>query len=199
MFEPLPRLLLGLLTGFLFGLLLQKGRVAKYRVIVGQFLLRDWTVVKVMGTAVVVGAIGVYALRQMGVVSLHIKPTLPGGVVAGGALFGIGMDLLCFCPGASVAACGEGRRDAIAGVLGQLLGAGLFVAAYRWLDPVMLGLMAGSYVFAEASGWIARTVNQWGDHGELTVERLVGVKRVVFVPVAAVVVVAVHVLIDPTP
>ena len=42
MFEPLPRLLLGLFTGFLFGVLLQKGRVAKYRVIVGQFLLRLW-------------------------------------------------------------------------------------------------------------------------------------------------------------
>jgi hypothetical protein len=28
MFEPLPRLLLGLLTGFLFGIFLQKGRVS---------------------------------------------------------------------------------------------------------------------------------------------------------------------------
>ena len=143
MFEPLPRLFLGLFTGFLFGVLLQKGRVAKYRVIVGQFLLRDWTVVKVMGTAVVVGAIGVYALRQMGIVSLHIKPTLLGGVIAGGALFGIGMGLLGYCPGTSVAACGEGRKDAIAGVFGQLLGAGLFVAAYRWLDPVINWAISG--------------------------------------------------------
>ena len=137
MFEPLPRLLLGLFTGILFGVLLQKGRVAKYRVIVGQFLFRDWTVVKVMGTAVIVGAIGVLALHQMDVVSLHIKPTLLGGVLAGGALFGIGMGLLGYCPGTSVAACGEGRRDAIAGVVGELTGAILFVAAYNSLDPLI--------------------------------------------------------------
>jgi uncharacterized membrane protein YedE/YeeE len=106
-------------------------------VIVGQFLFRDWTVVKVMGTAVIVGAIGVLALHQMDVVSLHIKPTLLGGVLAGGALFGIGMGLLGYCPGTSVAACGEGRRDAIAGVVGELTGAILFVAAYNSLDPLI--------------------------------------------------------------
>jgi hypothetical protein len=116
---------------------LQKGRVAKYRVIVGQFLFRDWTVVKVMGTAVIVGTIGVVALRQLDVVSLHIKPTLLGGVLAGGALFGIGMGLLGYCPGTSVAACGEGRRDAIAGVVGELVGAVLFVSAYNSLDPLI--------------------------------------------------------------
>jgi hypothetical protein len=33
----------------------------------------------------------------------------------------------------------------------------------------MLGLMAGSYLFAEASGWLERTVNPWGDVGELLV------------------------------
>ena len=55
MFETLPRILLGLLTGFLFGFLLQKSRVSDRRVIVGQFLLRDFTVMKVMLTAIIVG------------------------------------------------------------------------------------------------------------------------------------------------
>jgi hypothetical protein len=50
MFESPDKLILGFLTGVLFGFLLQKGRVAKFEVIVGQFLLRDWTVVKTMGT-----------------------------------------------------------------------------------------------------------------------------------------------------
>ena len=146
MFEPLSRLLLGLFTGFLFGLLLQKGRVAKYRVIVNQFLLRDWTVVKIMGTAVVVGAIGVIALQQQGIVAHDIKPMFFGGVLVGGILFGIGMGLLGYCPGTSVAACGEGRKDAVAGVIGQLLGAGLFVVAYDRLEPLI----------------------NWGNYGEVT-------------------------------
>ncbi len=56
MFESPEKLALGLLTGIIFGFLLQRGHVAKYRTILGQLLLRDWTVVKVMGTAIVVGA-----------------------------------------------------------------------------------------------------------------------------------------------
>ena len=66
MFDSPDKLILGLVTGIAFGFLLQKGRVAKFEVIVGQFLFRDWTVVKTMGTAVVVGAIGVYALVAYG-------------------------------------------------------------------------------------------------------------------------------------
>ena len=46
MFESLSQLFLGLLTGIGFGFLLQKGRVAKYQTILGQLLLRDWTVFK---------------------------------------------------------------------------------------------------------------------------------------------------------
>ncbi len=91
MFESPSRLLLGLVSGVLFGFLLQKGRVAKFRVILGQFLLTDWTVVKIMLTAVAVGAVGVWAMIPMGWAELHVKPTLPGGIILGGILFGIGM------------------------------------------------------------------------------------------------------------
>lgn len=166
MFESVPRLLLGLVTGLLFGLLLQKGRVAKYRVIVNQFLLRDWTVVQIMATAVVVGAVGVIALQQWGLVSVDIEPTLLGGVVVGGIFFGIGMGLLGYCPGTSVAACGEGRKDAIAGVFGQLIGAGLFVAAYGWLEPLIDLGDYGTVTLFGATGtspwlWIALMVAAW--------------------------------------
>lgn len=134
MFDPIWKLALGLFTGVLFGVLLQKGRVAKYQVILGQFLLRDWTVVKIMGTAVVVGAIGIYALLPTGAVSLHLKPLAWGGIIFGGLLFGIGMAVLGYCPGTGVAACGEGRKDAVAGVLGMLCGAGVYVAAFPPLN-----------------------------------------------------------------
>jgi uncharacterized protein len=137
MFEEPSKLLLGLVTGMVFGFLLQKGRAAKYHVILGQLLLKDWTVAKIMGTAVVVGAIGVYALVDNELASLHIKPFQMGGVLAGAVLFGIGMALLGYCPGTSVAACGEGRRDAMFGVLGMLTGATVFVVLF----PVLQGVM----------------------------------------------------------
>lgn len=140
MFDSPERLLLGLLTGVLFGVLLQKGQVAKFSVIVGQFILKDWTVVKIMGVGVVVGSMGVYALVASGHAHLHVKPFLLGGVLLGGVCFGVGMAVFGYCPGTGVAACGEGRRDAMVGVLGMLAGALAFVVAYPALQPVIKGL-----------------------------------------------------------
>ena len=48
--------LLGLATGLAFGALLQRGRLSRHEVILGQLLLRDGRVVKTMATAVAVGA-----------------------------------------------------------------------------------------------------------------------------------------------
>lgn len=140
MFDTPDRLLLGLAIGVVFGFLLQKGQVAKFNVIVGQFLLRDWTVAKIMGTAVVVGAVGVHALVGAGQAEYHVKPFLLGGVLVGGVCFGVGMAFFGYCPGTGVAACGEGRPDAVVGVLGMLAGALAFVAAYPALQPVIQGL-----------------------------------------------------------
>ena len=140
MFDSPERLGLGLFTGIVFGFLLQKGRVAKFEVIVGQFLLKDWTVVKTMGTAVFVGAVGVYTLLWADLASLHIRPELFGGVLSGAVCFGIGMAVFGYCPGTSVAGCGEGRRDAMAGVVGMLAGAAAFVALFPTLQPLIKGL-----------------------------------------------------------
>lgn len=137
MFETPGRLALGFITGLLFGILLQKGRVAKFQVILGQLLLKDWTVIKIMLTAILVGAIGVYGLAVANLANLHVKPMLLGGVVIGGLLFGIGLAVFGYCPGTGVAACGEGRRDALVGVGGMLFGAGLYVVVYPWILPMI--------------------------------------------------------------
>lgn len=160
MFDSPQRLLLGLISGILFGFLLQKGRVAKFRVIVGQFLLKDWTVVRVMLTAVAVGAVGVWAMLALGLVKLHIQSAAFGGVVIGGLLFGVGMAVFGYCPGTSVAACGEGRRDAMVGVLGMLVGAFAYVVGF----PALQGLIKG-----------------FGDWGKVTVADVTGLSPWLFV------------------
>ena len=128
--DSIGKLALGFFTGFLFGFLLQKGSVTKYSVIVGQFLLRDFTVLKTMLTAVVVGGIGVYTLRALGLASLHVKPAQMAAVPVGGLIFGVGMVLLGYCPGTGVAAAAEGKLDALFGVAGMLLGALLFASQF---------------------------------------------------------------------
>ena len=137
-FDTPTVLLLGAITGLVFGFLLQKGGVTKYDTILGQFLLRDFTVLKVMLTAVVVGGLGVYAMAQLGWVSaMHIKGAILLSNALGGAIFGVGMAVLGYCPGTGVAAIGDGARDAIPGVLGMVVGAALFAEAYPWIKRVM--------------------------------------------------------------
>lgn len=148
----MTKMLAGLLIGFVFGFLLQKGQVAKRRVIVRQFLLKDFTVMKTMLTAIVVGGVGVYLLKSAGLVTLHVKPLQTGAVIVGGLIFGVGMVVLGYCPGTCVAAAGEGSRDALWGLLGMTAGALLFAEVFsafqallKWNDfgPVTLPEMTG--------------------------------------------------------
>ena len=131
------KLLLGLGTGIVFGALLQRGRASRYDAILAQLRLRDGSVARIMGTAIAVGAVGVHALVRAGKAKLDIKPLQLGGIVGGGALFGVGLTVLGYCPGTTLAAVGEGRRDAMVGALGMVVGAGLFVRAYPSIEPII--------------------------------------------------------------
>ncbi|MGZ9031037.1 MAG: YeeE/YedE thiosulfate transporter family protein [Burkholderiaceae bacterium] len=156
------QLVLGLLFGFVFGFLLQKGGVAKYEVLVGQFLLTDFTVIKVMLTAIIIGMIGIFSLRALGLVELHVKPTRYAANIAGGLLFGVGLGLLGYCPGTGVAALGQGNFDAIAGIV---------------------GLMAGSYLYAETSDYLGATIQKVGNRGSIMLPDLLGMRLTVFLAV----------------
>ena len=131
----------GLLAGIVFGFLLQKGQVAKYRVILGQFLFTDYTVLKIMLTAIVVGAIGVWGMLQLGMIQhLHVKPAVLAANAVGGLIFGAGMSLLGYCPGTGVAAMGEGSRHARWGFAGMILGAAAFAAVFPALEKGFMKL-----------------------------------------------------------
>jgi hypothetical protein len=132
-------LLWGLLFGIVFGFLLQKGGVTKYDVIVGQLLLEDFTVLKVILTAVIVGMIGIHAMKSFGWVQLHPKSGSFGMNVFGGLIFGVGFAVLGYCPGTVAGAVGNGYLDAlVGGVIGILLGAGIFANIYPRLRKGVL-------------------------------------------------------------
>jgi len=134
-------LILGATTGLIFGFLLQKGGVTRFSVILGQFFFKDFTVLKIMLTSIVVGGIGIYGMRAMGLdVPLHIKNATLVGNILGGLIFGVGMAVLGYCPGTGVAAVGDGSRHAIYGVLGMLLGAAVYAEAYPWMKSEVLGI-----------------------------------------------------------
>lgn len=169
-----PKLVAGVMFGLAFGFLLQKGGVGKYNILVGQLLLQDWTIAKIMLTAIIVGMLGVFTLHHFAKVNLHIKPTRIGANVIGGLLFGAGFALMGYCPGTSAAALGQGSWDTLFG---------------------MAGLVAGSWVFAEFSATLQRTVEKWGDLGKRLLPDLLHIPRGIFVGLfAAVLVVALFAL-----
>lgn len=127
-----------LIFGALFGLLLHRGGVTDYNVIVNQFRFRDFTVLKVMFTAIVVGGVGLFLLKGQGLANLHIKPATMLAVVAGAALFGVGMVLYGYCPGTGVAAVATGKLDALVGFAGMLVGGALYAWAFPWISAHVL-------------------------------------------------------------
>jgi uncharacterized membrane protein YedE/YeeE len=142
-------LVYGLITGMLFGFLLQKGRVLRYDKQLGALRLTDMTIVKFMLTSVLVAMVGVYLLKDLGVAKLSIKPTVLGGNIIGGLLFGVGWGLFGYCPGTAVGALGEGRWDTVWGLLGMLTGAAVFAECY----PVLKVSVLTKQFISRASLW----------------------------------------------
>ena len=166
---------IGFFLGIVFGFLLQKGGVTDYNIIIRQLLFTDFTVLKIMLTAIVTGMVGVYALQSMGLAELHPKPGSLGSTVIGGLIFGIGFGILGYCPGTAVGAVGQGSMDAlVGGVIGIIIGAGLFARIYRKVQGNILSK---------------------GDFGSPTIPSLLKVNQwVVVIPLATIIIILLFIL-----
>jgi hypothetical protein len=150
-------LILGLITGILFGFFLQKGQALKYDKQIGMLRFKDFTILKVMLSAILVGMVGIYFFVDIGIGELSLKPTVLVANIIGGLIFGLGWGMLGYCPGTAVGATGEGRFDAFwGGALGMLVGAGIFAETYTF---------------------IRENVLKWGDLGKLTIPKAIGVNH----------------------
>jgi len=125
--------------GIIFGIFLQKAGVTRYEVIIGQLLLVDFTVLKVMMSAVVVGMFGVHFMHGKGLVNLHVRGGSFGATVVGGLIFGVGFAILGYCPGTAAGAVGQGTMDALAGGLTGLIFGSWIFAVY---SPRLRSFMA---------------------------------------------------------
>jgi len=125
-FDSFKKLIYGAIAGFIFGFLLRKAHVSRFNVIVKQLLLKDFTVMKVIFTAIIVGAIGIYTMYSLHMINLAIPVSSISSVIIGGSIFGIGMAILGYCPGTGIAALADGSRDMIFGLFGMISGGMIF-------------------------------------------------------------------------
>jgi len=137
-----------LVCGALFGWVLESAGFGSPCKLTGQFRLSDWSVLKVMFTAIVVAATGLLILQAMGWMeadAVFVPSAMVVAAAVGGLLVGAGFAVGGYCPGTSVVGFFSGRLDAGVFLLGLLAGTFAFAGLY---GPAMEALMSAVEVMA---------------------------------------------------
>lgn len=123
--------------GIAFGWTLERAGLGSAPKLAGQFYFTDFTVFKVMFSAIVTAMLGLFFLSRVGILDLsqvYVPDTRWLPQLAGGLLFGAGFVMAGLCPGTSCVAAASGRVDGamvMAGMFSGVLMAGLFAAPIR--------------------------------------------------------------------
>jgi uncharacterized membrane protein YedE/YeeE len=123
-----PKALITLLAGALFGFGLSLATMVQPEVVIGFLRFQDWGLMLVMG-----GAAGVTLLAYKGFPRWFSQPLLGGQfltqpaqwnrqTLVGSALFGVGWGMSGVCPGPALASLGTGNTDVWWAFLGVVLG-----------------------------------------------------------------------------
>lgn len=147
-----------LVTGILFGFILEQVGFGSSKKLSGVFYFRDMVVFKFMASALVTAAIGMGILWSIGYIgpeNLYLLPTVWGAYAVGGILFGVGFAMSGWCPGTGTVGLASGRYDA-----------GVFIG----------GVLIGSIVFNELFPVIA-PLYTWGDQGVVYLHESLGISR----------------------
>lgn len=130
-----------MLGGILFGYFLEVSGLGSPRKLNAQFTLRDWTVFKVMFTAIVVAAAALWLLGALGALqfeALKIPTPFFWAMLLGGALLGVGLSVGGYCPGTSVVGLFSGRMDALFFMVGMLVGTLIFTSVFDEIQGLYL-------------------------------------------------------------
>jgi len=134
-------LILAVIIGFVFGFLLERAGLGNPRKLTAIFYLEDFTLVKVIFSAIVTSAIGLWVFRKAGVIDISrvlIMPTYLWPQLLGGIILGMGFVIGGYCPGTSVVGLSSGRIDAVIFFIGLMLGIWLFAEGYPYMERFYL-------------------------------------------------------------
>ncbi|MBS1215840.1 MAG: Rhodanese domain protein [Proteobacteria bacterium] len=151
-----------LVLGVFFGFFLERAGFANARKLAAVFYFYDMAVLKVMFSAIVTAAVGLWALGAVGVLDLSEIYLVPTHVIpqfVGGLILGVGFVVGGYCPGTSVTGMATGRLDAFA---------------------YSAGILGGLAVYGETYPAI-EAFTQWTDLGEITFPDLLGIPRGILV------------------
>lgn len=145
-------LLTAFVIGAAFGFTLERAGLGDARKLAGQFYLRDFTVLKVILSAIVTTMLGAFWLGRLGVIDLssfYVPETFVLAQAAGGLIFGIGFVLCGLCPGTSCVAAASGKGDGLATVFGLLAGVLLTGLSMPLIEPLYLATAKGTFTLPQ--------------------------------------------------
>lgn len=146
-------LIVALAIGVAFGWTLERAGLGHAPKLAGQFYLTDFTVFKVMFSAVVTAMLGAFWLGRLGLIdlaSVYVPETFLLPQLVGGLVFGLGFVMCGLCPGTSCVSAASGRGDGLAAVGGIFLGVVLTGLAVPSLEPFFSSTARGAFRLPDA-------------------------------------------------
>ncbi len=156
---------LAVLIGFCFGFVLERAGFGNPRKLTSIFFLRDFAVLKVMFTAIVVCMLGLLYFSIFGWLDLakvYLLPTYIWPQIVGGLILGVGFVMGGYCPTTSVVATVSGKLDGLIFIVGMMIGSVIFAEIFPVLEKFYssgsMGAIKLSDVLGIHSGIIALAV-----------------------------------------
>jgi uncharacterized membrane protein YedE/YeeE len=153
---------LAALIGFMFGFVLERAGFGNPRKLTAIFYLRDFAVLKVMFTAIIVCMLGLLYFSLFGWIDLgrvYLLPTFIWPQIVGGLVLGVGFVMGGYCPTTSVVATVSGKLDGLIFIIGMMMGSVFFAEIYSFLKGFYtsghMGAIRLTDVFNINSGIIA--------------------------------------------
>jgi hypothetical protein len=143
----------GLIIGFIFGFILQRGRYCMNSAFRDIILLKEFKLAKAVTVSLAVLMVGFALFAFPGIITLAPTSFQPLGAVVGGLIFGIGMVFAAGCASGTTYRVGEGMIGSLIAAIGLTFGAvistwGVLADARIWLRSFDYGSLT---IFGEAS------------------------------------------------
>lgn len=167
---------LAIIFGIAFGFIMQRVGAFEFENIINALRLKDLSIPKFMLLSVAITTVGVFSLRSLGLVSLNLIIYNPVTNIIGGLVFGIGFAFAGYCPGTSIGAIGEGKRDAVFTVIGGIFGVLTYTLIQQYVgiptsdfdvgkislaDLIHLDSFSVSIIYSILLGVIVFMVDRW--------------------------------------
>jgi uncharacterized protein len=124
-FSTVTYVVIGIVLGFFFGFFLERAGFSSAKKLTDQFYFKDFAVLKVMFTAIIIAMLGIAYFSMLGWLSfgeLYVPLTFIWPQLVGGLFLGAGFILGGYCPGTSVVAAAIGKIDGLLFAIGILIG-----------------------------------------------------------------------------